>query len=91
MGGKKKSKKAPAPGDAVAAYQAYVGTFLGDSPGDTEPRLVVARLVEEAAALKPSGGAYYLAVRSLCSGAPCPTEHCLCCEHGLNTPRTRCG
>lgn len=65
MGGKKKSKKAPAPGDAVAAYQAYTGTLRGDAPGDTEARIVAARLVEEAAELKPSGGAYYLAVRVL--------------------------
>ena len=62
MGGKKKSKKALAPGDAVAAYQAYVGTFLGDAPGDTESRIIAARLVEAAVSLAPSGGAYCLAV-----------------------------
>lgn len=70
MGGKKKSKKAPAPGDAVAAYQVYVGTLRGDAPGSTEPRIVAARLVEQAAELRPSGGAYYLAVCMLQSCAP---------------------
>ena len=70
MGGKKKSKKAPAPGDAAAAYQAYVVTFLGNASADTEPRLLAARLVEEAAALKPSGGAYYLAVCCACAAPP---------------------